>query len=72
MIEIVVNCNDNTFDIHDNITNERWGYHVIIPITLIMIMESIFNQMVKNMDEGFIGVKLIKIDEDTETTIGEW
>lgn len=73
MIIITVNCND------DNLTIEYdTGESLVlsrIPIVYTLRICEIFQNLIKLIDKQTdtpIGIKLIKIDEDTSTTIGEW
>lgn len=72
MIEIIVNCNDDNLTIsYNQIESLNLSRMPIIhPIRLIEVFENLFNEITDGHDP--IGVTLIKIDEDTSTTVGEW
>ena len=72
MIEITVNCNDDTLEINDDVHKQN----AIIklkgsPSHLVTILNEIFNRLGDALGE-MSGIRLTKVDEDTRTTVGEW
>jgi len=66
---IEVNCNTD-----EVIINETIKYPCKNPTQIIKILEEIFHIQYRNkaFEKGGLNISLIKIDEDTRTTIGEW
>lgn len=71
---IEVDCNNDTvhlsgghFKITDNV-----NFKIKDPITIIKMLEEILNTIGGIADICGLGTILIKIDEDTRITIGEW
>lgn len=67
---IEVDCNNDSIEIKDAESKSIVTYKLkhFTPIDAIKMLEEILNRIESNNDF----VELVKIDEDTRVTIGEW
>lgn len=70
MIEIIVNCNGDVVTIFQD--KSRMIFHVKYPQEICNVLAEVLNVLGEGIPKGYEGVRLSKIDEDTNTTIGEW
>lgn len=71
---IEVDCNNDRVSLQGSsfkITDGNVNFKVKDPITILKMLEEIFTAVADGVDGG-LNVQLLKLDEDTRTTIGEW
>lgn len=67
---ITVDCNKDEVSFGNDITTHY--YYVTQPIKTIELLVKIFEVLSNEQDLGILGVELVKIDEDTKTTVDAW
>jgi hypothetical protein len=67
---IEVNCNNDSLEIKSSSYKQPFEFDVKYPTQVIKILEELINLI--SEDRETLGIQLVKIDEDTKTTIGEW
>jgi len=71
MITIEVDCNNDKLSIKDSTGHLDKELSVKLPTELCKLLSILLDEISGKVDV-VLGVELIKIDEDTRTTIGEW
>lgn len=70
-IEIVVDCNSDNVTIIDNSERQSIAFDVKHPNDYIKFIQALFGILYCD-DEPPVYISLIKIDEDSKSTVEEW
>jgi hypothetical protein len=71
MIEIEVNMNSDQVIIKSETGKVLAEFDVERPHKIQSMLEEIFNR-IDAVPQGYLGIRLSKVDEDSRTTVDEW
>ena len=71
-MKIEIDCNNDILTINDG-EGDICKFKIDDPIKVITFLEEIFNRINPNIHTSTpLNIELVKIDEDSKYTIGEW